>query len=242
MASASLGAAALLMGIVGAPHCLAMCGPACAGVVHLARKGHDGVAVLSADSAFQSVPGPRAALASLHGGRLLAYALGGALAASTVRVFEVAGAQSGAARSLWALFHLAVLGWGLSMAITGRQPLWPRAIGRRLSSPLRKLTRTRAGLFATGLLWITMPCGLLYSAWMLASLGNDAFEGALVMLCFALGGSIALVAGPWLWQRLAARRGMGQRTGLRLAGLLLAGFAGYALQGDVVSRIAALCA
>ena len=48
-------------------------------------------------------------------------------------------------------------------------------------------------------------------------------EGAAVMALFALGTSVSMLAGPWLWLR---RRGEGSGAwGVRLAGVALAGVA-----------------
>jgi sulfite exporter TauE/SafE len=46
----------------------------------------------------------------------------------------------------------------------------------------------RGGLM--GLLWAGLPCGLLYSAALLAWMSNAAWQGALVMLAFALGSGL----------------------------------------------------
>ncbi len=70
-----------------------------------------------------------------------------------------------------------------------------------------------------GLLWSFLPCGLLYSALLVAALAGGIFEGAAVMALFALGSGVSLMAGPWLWLRLA-RPGSG-RWSVRLAGLAL---------------------
>ncbi len=78
-----------------------------------------------------------------------------------------------------------------------------------------------------GALWTFLPCGLLYSTLLVAALTGNAFEGAIVMALFALGTSVSMMAGPWLWLRL---RGKGTGDwGVRLAGLALAASSGWAL-------------
>ncbi|MCY1552446.1 Cytochrome C biogenesis protein transmembrane region [compost metagenome] len=78
-----------------------------------------------------------------------------------------------------------------------------------------------------GVVWALMPCGLLYSALLVASLSANALEGAAIMALFSIGTSISLTAAPWLLLRLnGARSGA---WGIRLAGLALAVTSGWAL-------------
>ena len=70
-----------------------------------------------------------------------------------------------------------------------------------------------------GVAWALLPCGLLYSALLVATLSGSWVEGALTMALFALGTSVAMTAGPWLLLRFGADvRG---QWGVRLAGLAL---------------------
>jgi hypothetical protein len=79
-----------------------------------------------------------------------------------------------------------------------------------------------------GLCWTFLPCGLLYSALLVAAMSGQALDGAAVMALFALGSGVSLLLGPWLWLRL---RGAGRSGdwGVRLAGLALAGSSAWAL-------------
>ena len=70
-----------------------------------------------------------------------------------------------------------------------------------------------------GILWALLPCGLLYSALLVAAMTGNASHGAGVMVLFALGSSVSLTAGPWLWLRLRGQ-GSGQWA-IRIAGLTL---------------------
>jgi sulfite exporter TauE/SafE len=56
---------------------------------------------------------------------------------------------------------------------------------------------------------------------------------------FALGTIITLQAGPWMWQKL---RNSNEKSGMRLAGLLLIVAAGWALWMDMAHQIALWCA
>ena len=76
-----------------------------------------------------------------------------------------------------------------------------------------------------------LPCGLLYSALLVAGLTANVMEGAAVMALFALGTSVSMMIGPWLWLRLRGQGGgLGDGNwGMRLAGLALAASAFWAL-------------
>ena len=221
-----LATTALLMGLTGGPHCLAMCGAACGG---LGRSG--GTRGLRDLLAFQA-------------GRLLGYAVLGAVAAGSVQAMGWLGTQSAALRPLWTLFHVAALLLGLVLLWRARQPWWLEGAGRQAWAWARTWAQ-RTGLsagFMLGLLWALLPCGLLYSALMVAALPGQPWAGAGVMALFALGSGVVLLAGPWLWWRLRGQPGTGQGDwGVRLAGLALAGLSGWALWLGVVHNQAPWC-
>jgi sulfite exporter TauE/SafE len=229
---AALAGAALLMGLAGGPHCVAMCGAASAAVIRI---------VPVSSGASGQGPAAFAAQAAFHLGRIASYATAGAVAAASVDSLARASTQVVALRPLWVLLHVFVFAWGAMLAVTGRQPLWAQRIGRSLEARLRPLAAgTPLGVLATGALWVAMPCGLLYSALMLASLGNGPLQGAWAMMLFAVGSSVSLVLAPWLWQRLRWRGGS-QAWGARLAGVLLAAVALQALWSDLGRQIDAWC-
>ena len=232
----ALAASAFLMGLAGGPHCVAMCGAACAGVVRIVRAApNGGMATLAADNGAGR-------MLLLQAGRIAGYAAGGALAAAAVGSLAVASEHVALLRPVWTMLHVAVLAWGLVLAVAGRQPRWSHRAGGWLATHLRPLNGSAPGLLATGALWIAMPCGLLYSALMLASLGNGPAQGALVMALFGVGSGLWLMLAPWLWQRL--RRGLGsirQVWGTRVAGVLLAGVASQALWIDLRHQIDIWC-
>ncbi len=243
----ALAGTALLMGLAGGPHCVAMCGAACAGTVRLvrarARGPGGGVAMTWAPSSAVPVPGSGAATLALHAGRMLGYAAGGAVAAAMVQSLGLVSVHVTALRPLWVLLHVFVFVWGAVLAVMGRQPLWAHHVGRRMGDWLRPLAGSLHGVFAAGVLWLAMPCGLLYSALMLASLGNGPWQGAIVMASFAAGTSVSLAAAPWLWQRLRWRLDAARQTwGTRIAGALLAAVAVQAIWMDVWRQVALWCA
>ncbi len=133
------------------------------------------------------------------------------------------------------LFHLAVLAWGLSLLALARQPAWINNAGRAAWMRVRPMGARSGGVFIAGALWIFMPCGLLWSALLVASLSGGPLQGAASMALFAAGSSLGLLAAPWLFSRLR------QAWGTRAAGLLLAAAAGWALWMDLAERIAIWC-
>lgn len=224
--STTLAASALLMGLAGGPHCVAMCGAACGGVVRFgAQRGTATRAML----AFQA-------------GRLAGYTAAGAAAAFAVDSFAWLSTQTASLRPVLTMFHLAVLAWGLLLLIYARQPVWVGAAGRSVWTRVRPMAAARGGQFFTGMLWILMPCGLLYSALLVASLSGGPLMGAFSMSMFALGSAVSLALAPALLLRLqAAGNRLREEWGTRAAGLLLVLAACWALWADTMHRIAQWC-
>ncbi|MBC5783146.1 sulfite exporter TauE/SafE family protein [Ramlibacter sp. USB13] len=220
----TLAGTAFLMGLVGGPHCLAMCGAACGGVVRAAGA--------------QPVRG----MWTFQGGRLVGYSLAGAAAGLAVQSFAWLSSNTAALKPVWTLFHVMVLLWGLMLLAKARQPAWVESAGRGVWSRVRPMAQRRGGLLATGALWAFMPCGLLYSALLVASLSGGALEGALSMALFAIGSGISLGLAPSALRKLQE---LGNRLrkdwGTRIAGGLLALTAAWALWMDLAHRIAQWC-
>ncbi len=209
-------ATAFLMGIAGGPHCIAMCGAACSGIGRGKPR----------ETAF------------FHIGRLIGYAGLGLMAASSIQGIGWLSIQSHALRPVWSMFHVAAIVLGLVLLISAKQPAFldagAKRLWRRIGShhPLTPL--------GMGIAWALMPCGLLYSAVLIAALSAQALEGALVMLTFALGSSLSLIIGPWLWFRLKGVTSTGQ-WGIRLAGLTLAITSGWGLWMGLMHNNAPWC-
>ena len=232
--STTLAFSALLMGLAGGPHCAAMCGAACAGLV---RPGAAPVKLVPSGARL-----PAPGLWQFHAGRLLGYSAAGAVAAQAVQGFGWVAGQTAALRPLWTFFHLLVLGWGLALMVLARQPEWASAAGRGIWSRLGPRAGVRGGVFTAGMLWALMPCGLLYSALLVASLSGGALDGALSMALFAAGSALSLALAPALLLRLRqAGNRMRQDWGTRVSGLLLALAALWALWMDLGPRIALWC-
>lgn len=202
---------ALLMGLVGGPHCVAMCGAACAGIGQAA-----------------GARGTRA-MWTFQAGRVLGYAMLGALAAASMQGVGWLSVQSAAIRPIWTLFHVAALVLGLVLLLNARQPVWLEGAGKALWTRVRSWVGNGHGgaPLLLGTVWALLPCGLLYSALLVAAMSARPFDGAMVMALFALGTSVSMMAGPWLWLRL--RGADSGQWGVRLAGLALAASSGWAV-------------
>jgi hypothetical protein len=224
---------ALLMGLAGSVHCVAMCGAPSAAVVRSCAGAR-----------------PWGSRLGFLAGRLVGYTLAGGLVASSVAVLAQLGQWSPALRPLWTMAHLASLVLGLWLLWQGRQPAWMDNLGREGARPNNDhgtWQRVRGPVRAVGIgsLWVAWPCGLLQSALMVAALANSPTSGALVMAAFALASSPALGLAPALWLKLVsgdAGRGNRITTWItRLSGAALAAAAAWALGHDLWVRIAAYC-
>jgi sulfite exporter TauE/SafE len=172
---------------------------------------------------------------------VLGYSMLGALAGASMQGFGWLTVQSAALRPVWSFFHVAMVVLGLVLLFSAQQPVWLERAGRSLWALARRLAAGwgRGAPLVVGTLWALLPCGLLYSALLVATLSGQALHGAAVMALFAAGSSVSMMAGPWLWLRLS-RQGNGQ-WGVRLAGLALAASSAWALWMGLVHQQAPWC-
>ena len=207
----SLALTALIMGLAGGPHCVAMCGAACAGIGHAAGAQQN------------------RALMSFQLGRWLGYSLMGGLAAFSVQALGWLTVESAVLRPVWSMLHVAAGVLGLLLIWQAKQPVWLDQSAQHLWAKIRKLNSNLGKIapVGVGVLWALMPCGLLYSALMVAALTGNAWDGAITMACFALGSGLSLGFAPWLLLKL---KSLGDGAwGIRLAGLALASTSGWGL-------------
>lgn len=243
----SLALTALLMGLAGGPHCVAMCGAAC-GALGRSASGAPGRVIAIAQAqphALQVRSSISPGQWTFQLGRLLSYSALGAVAAASMQTVGWLSVHAAALRPLWTLMHVAAALLGLALVWQARQPAWLEDSALRLWHGLQAaLARSgvhssgRAAPWAMGLAWGLMPCGLLYSALLVAALSPGPGSGALVMLLFALGSSLSLLAGPWLWRRL--RLGSGAWA-VRLAGAALFALSVWALWMGLAHDTAPWC-
>jgi sulfite exporter TauE/SafE len=239
--STALVLSAFAMGLAGGPHCAAMCGAACAGLARPAPSVQ-GVRFAHAENRRLQARPPWA----FHLGRLAGYSTAGAVAAAAMDTFAWLTSGTAALQPVWTLLHVAMLLWGITLLVLARQPVWATAAGRGVWARVRDAAQGRRGQFALGVAWTLLPCGLLYSALLLAALSGGPLQGALAMALFALGSGAWLVLGPWLVLRLQANANANanawrERWGTRAAGALLAAAAVAALWMDTAERIAQWC-
>lgn len=218
------------MGLAGSVHCLAMCGGTSAAVVK---------------SCGGSAP---AGWSSFYVGRLLGYALAGALAAAGMGVLAQLGELSPALRPLWTMTHMAALALGIYLLWKGHQPAWLDRLGKQgQRQPAGGWVRVHGPLKATGagLIWFAWPCGLLQSALMVAALANGPVGGAATMAAFAFTSSLGLGIGPVIWHRAGKHTQWlnAKITTLvvRVSGLGLAAASSWALGHGLWVQVAAYC-
>lgn len=203
---ASALAAALAAGLFGSAHCLGMC------------AGISGLFALHASVAGLARQLPMAL--AYNGGRLVSYAaLGFLVAIPGSGLVSYAPALAAPVRLLAAAVMILI---GLQIAFEFRLLAGLERMGGMLwqgFAPLAKRLLPVTSMpraVALGLLWGLLPCGLVYSALLLAATRGDAVEGASLMFVFGLGTTPAMVVtglgaarvSQWM-RRRAARVGAG---------------------------------
>ena len=232
-----------LVGLLGSVHCAGMCG----GIVSafsLAPARSFPVRVVTTRAA----PSLGRVLA-YNGGRIASYCAAGALA----------GGLAGGARALAGLAAIETAGYWLANAMLALLGLYLMDAWRGLAQ-LERLGQgawrriepatalllpldSPAKLAAMGVLWGWLPCGMVYSVLLTASLSGSALSGAAVMAAFGLGTLPMLTALGVAGARLRAFAG---RRAVRIAsGLVVFGYGvlGLARASGGVSHgwIDALC-
>lgn len=230
--SVALLVSALVVGLLGGGHCVAMCGGLVSAVV--ARDA------AASRARLQSIVATQVAY---HVGRIGTYALLGAafgLVGAGVQLVADIGAVQ---RAVYVAADLFLLMLAASLVVRVRPVLALQRVGAAAAAPfvrhVQPLLRAPGlrGRVALGLAWGLMPCALVYSALPLALLAGGAAQGALVMLAFGIGTLPNLLAGGVLLAH--ARRALSALT-LRYAGAAVLGAFGLlglwrALAGPVSS-------
>lgn len=219
---------AFTLGLLSAPHCIAMCGPV-ASTLLLAGRAPDETQALRWHSAAPALPLQGSARAehalfdalALGGGKMLTYAGLGALAGAGSALLHSFGSEPATVLRLLA----AVLMIGIGLYIAGwwrglaRLEAWGARLWRPTLSLLRRLPSSgTGGRLLAGASWGLLPCGIVYSMLGLALASGSAVQGAALMASFGLGTLpfVLLTGGlmQTLGQRLAAP---GVRTAAGLA-------------------------
>jgi sulfite exporter TauE/SafE len=153
-----------------------------------------------------------------HLGRVTSYALLGASAGTVGSILGVGRSGPGAGAVLsglnlaQGLLALAIAGLALYMALAllgrARSPeVYLARLTRYWGRAMRRLPVAPGGgpraLYAVGLLWGLLPCGLVLTALLTAFAAGAPWFGALTMLAFGLGTCPALLGVGWLaWHGL----------------------------------------
>lgn len=210
--SIGLLAAALLAGLLGGVHCIAMCGGFVAALG--ARDARHGTPLLPARAIAIGH-------AYYHIGRILTYALLGAGLGAAGGVAFMASAAVPIQRAAYIAGNVFLLALGAAFVVRVPAGVALQRAGLRVFAPaLRALAPLASspdtgGRLAMGLVWGLMPCALVYGVLPLALLAGGALEGAAVMLAFGLGTLPNLLAGGILVSRLPR---IGHGVALRRAG------------------------
>jgi len=208
-------AAAFLMGLFGSVHCAGMCG---------------GIACAVGMGGGAPGRGPLRVVLDVLGynvGRVASYTLAGLLVGLAGTSFT--GAMPPATARLVAalitgVFLVAVglylVGWTRLLVVFERAGL---GLWRRVQPLARYLLPARAPwqVFTLGALWGWLPCGLVYSALVLAALAGGAATGGLHMLAFGMG-TLPVVAGIGLAGRSLAEIGRQSWVRRTAGGVLIA--------------------
>jgi sulfite exporter TauE/SafE len=216
--------AALVMGLAGSTHCVAMCGGiSCALSAGLPKEVRS--------SPTRMLP----YVLAYNAGRIASYGLAGVLVGLVGgRAAHLLPAESAQivgmviAAGFFVALGLYLGGWWRGLEILEK-------LGARLWRHVEPLGRrflpvgTPGKALGVGLVWGWLPCGLVYAALALALTTGNGTGGALTMLAFGVGTLPALItlgyAGRWL-------SGQTRRVGVRRvagAALCLAGVATLAL-------------
>ena len=223
-----------LLGLMGTPHCLAMCGPiALANANALGRPSPE---ACSKRSVRRSL--------CVQAGRGLGYASLGLLAGATLPIAQTLTSADHlrlAAKILCGLSLLVVglISSGLAAPIVRRLPRALDVSGWLGSHPKGSAGAARQSAWAQltkGLVWALLPCGLIYAALGLALSAGSAPAGALVMVAFFVGTLPAMTFVLGALRTLEIRFSLPR---IRLATGLLVALAGVVQLEAVASSLAA---
>lgn len=164
---------AFLLGFFGSGHCFVMCG----GIVASSGKLSPIKVQLGRLLSYTSLAG----LLSL---------LGQHFAHQYIGLLPIMRVLAGCLLIAMGLY-IAQLWFGLRYLERGLQPVWKKLYGFA-STPMRN------SALLTGLIWGCLPCGLVYSAMLWATLQGQGYQPMLLMFCFGLGTMPAMLVGSGL--------------------------------------------
>ncbi|HCH01584.1 MAG TPA: cytochrome biogenesis protein [Vibrio sp.] len=169
--------AAFLIGLLGAGHCMGMCG----GIASLMNIGQPSTKRQWLNPLFYNI------------GRLSSYALIGAIiggSISTISSYSGINSPLNWLRLLSAVFMLLL---ALYIGQWWNGLIWIEKVGQRLWKHIapfgQKLLPIKHPIYAVpfGFIWGWLPCGLVYSMLTWSAAAGNSINGALIMLAFGLG-------------------------------------------------------
>jgi len=148
--------------------------------------------------------------------------------------------------------HIAAALWGVWLMWLAEQPLWVNRTAQRVWQAMSGRTRSLSTHWLAplwlGMAWVLLPCGLLYSALLVAMFTAGALQGAMVMAVFALGGGLMLTVFPWLWSHISNGSNWNltpiqsmTSIGTRISGLMLALTAAWGLYSGLTHNASPWC-
>lgn len=198
-------AGAFLVGLMGAGHCIGMCG----GLIgafssQIPQRQHQNR--FATQLSF---------LLSYNLGRILSYGLAGALVGGSASVLALLFDIDLYLIALRVLAGIMMIATGLYIAKVWSGVVQIERLGKllwRLISPMANRLvpiKTQPQAFIGGMLWGWLPCGLVYSTLTWAVAANSAKQGAMIMVAFGLGtlpallsaGMAANILGHWVQLR-----------------------------------------
>ncbi|MBD2858208.1 sulfite exporter TauE/SafE family protein [Spongiibacter sp. KMU-158] len=195
--------AAFMLGLIGSPHCVGMCG-GIAGVLanatpqQSASKTSEHYIPVVERQSHRSPPSQYGFLAVFQFGRLLSYSLLGLIAGGVISGIASLG-QLALDDLKWITVTLRVLASLMLIAVAFSIAGWGQlsqrleAMGNLLWKKIQPLTRALLPInnlgkaFSIGILWGFLPCGLIYSALAWSALSGSPMHAASLMFCFGLG-------------------------------------------------------
>jgi len=187
--------AAILIGLLGAGHCLGMCGGIASAITFSGNKTESKLRTFSSVGLYNL-------------GRISSYALAGAIfAGSSAAVMQLMGGKEAliylrmfaAVLMLFLALYISRIWFGLLKLEQMGNYLW------RFIKPLAQHfipLKHPVFAFPLGFFWGWLPCGLVYSTLSWAATGGTAIHGFIVMLGFGLGTLPAMISVGSLSQQL----------------------------------------
>jgi sulfite exporter TauE/SafE len=236
--------AALVVGLAGGVHCVAMCGGIVAALNFRSREAQPIHFAGNAAAFARSDVGLGATTQLAYSaGRIASYSAAGALAGGVGSLGTLMSGVLPVQVLLLVVANALVILMGLHLAGLGSSILVLERAGGALWRLLQKAgvslrpANAPGGAFAAGLAWGCIPCGLVYSVLATALVSGSATRGAIVMAAFGLGTLPNVLAAGLLADRL---RNFVRRPRVRLAAglaVMAAGLFGLARIPGLVDRV-----